>query len=197
MYLASNPASRSATAVRPPTWNPYTQNTRPPDPISTARRPVQKPGTTEYGCEPIAHVSASRNKVERRRRRRKRTGREGTDGQRIRTVPTAHAWRATLTGFGRGTVLEGMIPGVLFTPADRLRQRPPVCNSMRRGRRLAGKDAGAIYLCRSAASSAARAPALSPRASRACAMRRQFSARSPMSPPAQELERAAVLSACA
>ncbi len=55
----------------------------------------------------------------------------------------------------------------------------------------------ASHLWRSAASSAPRAPSASPRASRACAMRRQFSARKALSEPAQELERAAVLSACA
>src|SRR5262245_39843389 len=52
------------------------------------------------------------------------------------------------------------------------------------------------HFWRSAAWSAAFAPALSPRASRACAMRRQFSARSALSLPAHELERAATFSAC-
>src|SRR5207237_5689534 len=48
----------------------------------------------------------------------------------------------------------------------------------------------------SADSRAVRAPSASPRASRAWAIRRQFSARSALSLPAQKLERAATLSAC-
>jgi len=40
-----------------------------------------------------------------------------------------------VTGFGRGTVLEGINPGVLATPTERLRQNGHGCNG-RHSRRM-------------------------------------------------------------
>jgi len=48
------------------------------------------------------------------------------------TVP---AIARNVTGFGRGTVLEGINPGVLATPTERLRQNGHGCNG-RHSRRM-------------------------------------------------------------
>src|SRR5258708_32839040 len=52
--------------------------------------------------------------------RRQAVQQPGTAENRLELVPHDSALRTKLTGVGRGTVLEGKIPGVLLTPAHRM-----------------------------------------------------------------------------
>jgi predicted MFS family arabinose efflux permease len=125
-------------------------------------------------------------------------GRAG--GARGRRRARAHAHRRDDLGLRARPDRRSLVRGVLGAGDGRVLGRADprfgAAGALGLGATAGTRPLALAYFCRSAASSAALAPSASPRASRDCAMRRQLSATSSASLPAQELERCAQLSAC-